>query len=284
MQAGRHRKGEDILGITPFSELPLSNNFMFGEVMRHQKVCKLFLEALLQTKIARIEYINKEQTLADEVNAHGIRMDVYLADADGTRYNIEMQKTSQKGLERRIRYYQSAIDRNFLEKGEDYENLPESYIIFVCDFDYYDLGFASYERESLIRGSDGVPFVDGSHAFILNSQYTKPNAPKEILEFLDYIRTNDDSLSSTGKLLAEAKTMVKKVRNNAEKGVQYMTWAMSMRDAKREGFEEGRTDNLKKTILAISDVFSAEEIAKRLQVSLDFVKSVLASGAAQQGN
>ena len=131
-----------------------------------------------------------------------------------------------------------------------------------------------------------MPFVDGSHAFILNSQYTKPNAPKEILEFLDYIRTNDDSLSSTGKLLAEAKTMVKKgYQSNCRKGgSSIITWAMSMRDAKREGFEEGRTDDLKKTILAISDVFSADEIAKRLQVSLDFVKSVLASESAKREN
>ena len=59
------------------------------------------------------------------------------------------KRPARKGLSAVSGSYQSAIDRNFLEKGEDYENLPESYIIFVCDFDYYDLGFASYERESL---------------------------------------------------------------------------------------------------------------------------------------
>ncbi len=32
--------------ITPLSELPLWNDFMFGQVMRTEKICKLFLEAL----------------------------------------------------------------------------------------------------------------------------------------------------------------------------------------------------------------------------------------------
>ena len=33
--------------IIPLSELPLSNDFMFSQVMRSEEICKLFLEALL---------------------------------------------------------------------------------------------------------------------------------------------------------------------------------------------------------------------------------------------
>ena len=34
-----------------FKNLPLSDRFMFGEVMRNSGICKLFLEELLQCKI-----------------------------------------------------------------------------------------------------------------------------------------------------------------------------------------------------------------------------------------
>ena len=81
--------------------------------MRQPKVCQLFLESLLGKDIARIEYISKQEDLTDDVSGHGIRLDVYLNDAAGTHYDIEMQKTSSKGLERRIRYYQGGIDRLF---------------------------------------------------------------------------------------------------------------------------------------------------------------------------
>ena len=49
--------------------------------------------------------------------AHGVRLDVYLNDENGTHYDIEMQTTNQKDIEKRIRYYQSTIDREVLGKG-----------------------------------------------------------------------------------------------------------------------------------------------------------------------
>ena len=50
-------------------------------------------------------------------------MDVALADADETRYDIEMQTGHAYDLERRIRFYQSSIDRRTLEPAESYRML-----------------------------------------------------------------------------------------------------------------------------------------------------------------
>lgn len=271
---GSHRTARNIM---PLSELPLSNAFMFGEVMRHPEVCKLFLEALFGEKIARISYIGKEHDISDSYLNHGIRLDVYLEDAERTHYDVEMQSTRQGALERRIRYYQSGIDRTLLEKGEDYEELPESYVIFVCDFDYYGAGLACYERVSFIKGQEDIPYVDGSHAIILNSHYTNANAGKDIVEFLDYIRTRNDELPAVSELVQEAKKLVTVVRNDKSKEVPYMTWAMSLRDARKEGEKSA----LITSILAFSDEHSAEELADRLNVSLDFVRSVIASGGKE---
>lgn len=54
------------MGLTPFRELPLSDKFMFGEVMRQEAVCKLFLEELLDCKIATLRFSwTKRWTSAD---------------------------------------------------------------------------------------------------------------------------------------------------------------------------------------------------------------------------
>ena len=63
-----------------FKNLPLSDRFMFGEVMRNSGICKLFLEELLQCKIERIVFAAKEADLSDTVLGHGIRLDVFLAE------------------------------------------------------------------------------------------------------------------------------------------------------------------------------------------------------------
>ena len=103
-----------------FKNLPLSDRFMFGEVMRNSGICKLFLEELLQCKIERIVFAAKEADLSDTVLGHGIRLDVFLADENNTHYDVEMQNTSDS-IEKRSRYYQSVIDRELLKRSMDYE-------------------------------------------------------------------------------------------------------------------------------------------------------------------
>ena len=148
--------------ITPLSELPLHNDFMFGQVMRSEEICKLFLEELLGLDIQRIEFIDRQKDLTDSYEYHGIRLDVYLKDEKGTVFNVEIQADCRHDLPKRVRFYQSGIDRSELPKGADYVVLSESYIIFVCDFDYFHIGKAVGERISLLKGTD-VPYEDGSH-------------------------------------------------------------------------------------------------------------------------
>lgn len=64
--------------ITPLSEFPLKNNFMFGQVMHTEEICKLFLEALLEIEIERIEFLDRQKDFADSYEYHGIRLDMYL--------------------------------------------------------------------------------------------------------------------------------------------------------------------------------------------------------------
>ena len=121
--------------IIPLRELPLKNDFMFGQVMRNPEICKLFLEELLGMKIDRIEYIENQKEISDSYAHHGIRLDVYVRDNTGAVYAIEMQTTDKQDLELRVRFYQGSIDRNELLKGRPYSELSESFVIFICDFD-----------------------------------------------------------------------------------------------------------------------------------------------------
>lgn len=221
--------------IRPLKELGLSDNFMFGEVMSNMKLCKLFLEALLEKPIAKIVNISKERDLADAYTSHGIRLDVYLEDEVHTRYDVEMQCERQDGLEKRIRYYQGGIDRNFLEKGRDYDELPSSYVIFLCNHDYYGAGMAMYRRKCVIEDTD-IPYDDGSHAIILNAKYSCPGkANHDILEFLDYIRTNDSKLSVSGELAKTAIELCEEAKSDSRLEEKYMTLQMAFRDEQRKG-------------------------------------------------
>lgn len=170
--------------IIPFKRLPFRHRFMFAQVMSDPVICKLFLEKLLDIEIDHIEYIDTEKNLENSSRSHGIRLDVYLKDDAGTVYNIEMQVEKATAPLKRPRYYQSQIDRRLLLKGCPYHALPDTFIIFVCDFDYFGAGLAVYERESRVKGTS-IPYEDGSHVYILNSRYKQGNSDQAILESLD---------------------------------------------------------------------------------------------------
>ena len=174
--------------IKPFKDLTLLDDFMFSQVMRQAENIKPFLEAMLEKEIAQVVYIDKQKDLKDGYDAHGIRLDVYLRDEHNTRYDVEVQSYLHTALERRVRYYQSGMDRHALETGADYEELPESYVIFICAQDYFKAGLAVYERESRIKGAPEIGYEDGSHVYILNAEFTQGNANGEILAFLRYLR------------------------------------------------------------------------------------------------
>ena len=238
--------------ITPLSELPLRNDFMFGQVMRTEKICKLFLEALLDIEIQQIKFLDRQKDFTDSYEYHGIRLDVYLKDEKGTVFNVEIQADRRDDLPRRVRFYQSGIDRGELPKGADYADLSESYIIFVCDFDCFHIGKAVGERVSFLKDTD-VPYEDGSHVFFLNSRYTEANASKPILEFLDLVRTNDMEKPYETPLGQMARERIQEVRSDKVLEVSYMTYAQKMMDERRigymdglvEGREEGREEGRK---------------------------------------
>ena len=228
-----------------YKELPLSDDFMFGEVMRRAHICKLFLEALLEKPVARIEYISKQEDISDSYTSHGIRLDVYLKDEKNTVYSIEMQTRAGSFLLKRIRYYQSAIDRHNLVKGEHYTMLPQSYIIIVCTEDPFGCGLALYKRKIIMEGCPDIEYDDGSHVYLLNTECTTPNACEAIMEFLRCIRSNDiDPADYHSSLMKEVCPAIAEVRDDPGKEAEYMTWQTKLMDiehfSKMEGRAEGR--------------------------------------------
>lgn len=114
--------------------LTIKDNFLFGAVMMNEDNCKGLLERVLDIKIDYVR-VSREKSIVYHPEYKGVRLDVYAKDEAQTCYNIEMQVTKKKALGKRSRYYQSQMDMEMLLAGSEYEMLPSSYVIFICDFD-----------------------------------------------------------------------------------------------------------------------------------------------------
>ena len=134
--------------------LTMKDNFMFGAVMSEPENCKGFLEMVLGISIDRVE-IDVERSMIYNPEYKGIRLDVYAKDEHNTHYNVEMQAQRETELGRRSRYYHSQIDMEILLTGVEYAELPDTYVIFVCDFDPFGEGKYRGVSTVILGHSDG---------------------------------------------------------------------------------------------------------------------------------
>ena len=152
-----------------WESLTIRDNFIFSKVMEtNPDLCRRIIEVILDIKIDHIEYLEREQTLQTRLDSKGIRLDVYVK--DGSRsFNLEMQLTDSQSLGKRMRYYQGLIDMDRIGKGQFYDQLGESYVIFICTFDHFKRGLHKYTfRESCLE-ENGLLLGDGTTKVILNA-------------------------------------------------------------------------------------------------------------------
>ena len=248
-------QGKRSAGFVPLSDLPLTENFLFGETMSYEEPCKLFLDAVLKGiggSVGKLVEVSKEKDLSDLKNGHGSRGDVYARNRRRAQFDIEMQMENNDDLFRRIRYYQSALDRQSLKKNHKYKTLTDSFVIFICNFDFLGKGEAMY----VLRQYDettGTPCYDGRLAIILNINYKNPGkASKGLLEFLDYLRTNNCE-KPQGKLMTSVLATLERVRSDGAVEGRYMSYLEKIQrereEAEHEGFQKGiREGALKRAV------------------------------------
>ena len=148
-------------------ELTFKDNFMFAAVMLDEENAKGVVERALGIRVDHVE-VSYEKSIVYNQEYKGIRLDVYLKDDKNRHFNVEMQVANTE-IYKRSRYYHSQIDMELLSTGIDYEQLPESYVIFICDFDPIGLGKYKYTRRQVIEEDLTYNYDDGSYTVFLST-------------------------------------------------------------------------------------------------------------------
>jgi len=239
----------------------IANNFIFYKVMRNNPdICKELLEILLEFKIERIE-MSQEEVVDIDFASKGIRMDVYVKDADGLKaYNIEMQTTDTEELPERSRYYQGIMDVDLLKSGQQYKELKTTYIIFICLDDIFKKGLAKYTFENLCLEDKKTKLGDRTQkVFYICKNYDKllDARQKAFLRMVTQNSSSDDFTQRVGGLVENAK-------RNTQWRQQFMEWDREMAYMRAKGREEGRKEGAQEK--AVED---AVMLIKKYKASLE---------------
>ena len=211
-----------------------TDDFIFFAVMHNRDLCKEMIERLLDIKIDKIEYPKLQHTIKTSQRSKGVRLDVYLKGSNKV-FNLEMQTANSKSLAKRTRYYQSIIDVDMLDKGCDYNELPELYILFICTDDPFDKGLPVYTFNRQCEENGELKLDDGTHIKFYNAKAYMKEQNENIREILEYIDTGKANAEFTEKLQAN----VEQTKSRDKIRSRYMTLELKYRDKMMEGLEKG---------------------------------------------
>ena len=274
-----------MLKIKTWEELTICDNFLFQKVMRNQRICKQLIEKILHIHMTKITFPETEKQIDVNYDSKSVRLDVYVHDDQGRIYDIEMQcSNNDNELPKRTRYYQAMIDMAETEKGQDYQDLKESYIIFICTFDPFKQGKPMYTFRNLCIENKELELEDKTTKIFLNSKGKTETLDTDIAAFLKYV----NGKAAEGTFTKEIDQEVIRVKRHDETRREYMTYERELKQWKRkclaEGLAKGEKKGLakgeekvrKETILNLAQIHMPKEtIAQVTRSSIAYVEEVI---------
>lgn len=244
-----------------------------------------FFSEALDGKIAPVQYIlntilerddlrvlhTEAQVEYKSATRRSIKLDIRAVDTEGRVMDIEIQRAEQGAGVRRARFHSSMIDRTLLAKGDDFEDLVDTYVIFITEKDKFGAGLPLYHVERTIPELNHTVFGDGAHIIYVNGEFRDLENPIGRLMH-DMNCTDADEILNP--LLAEEVRYLKET----EGGRVQMCRAFEeiAFEAAKEAAEKAKHDaNVEAALKMIAlGQMSLETIAQCVNLPLDEVKEL----------
>ncbi|MBM6728243.1 hypothetical protein [Limosilactobacillus ingluviei] len=128
---------------------------------------------------------------------------------------------NEHNLPFRMREYQELMDQEILNIGDDYDKLADypTYVIFFCNFDYYQRGLARYQFEFREKWYPEITAGDLRTMVVFNTKAQDYEHATEIRPFLDMIRGTVDTKD---KFIAAVDAEVQDILADKQREARFM--------------------------------------------------------------
>lgn len=205
----------------------------------------------------------RTQVFVENLLNRSVRLDILATDSTGAKLNVEVQRSDKGAGRKRARYNSSVMDANLLKKGEDFDKLPETWVIFITENDVMGKGLPLYPIERCFLGT-GERFEDGSHILYVNGAYRGDTPIGKLM--------HDFSCTDAADMYYG--TLADRVRffKESKEGIEIMCRAME--DMRNQTLKEGAINSAKRMLA--DGILTLEKIAEYAGLPLDEVKKLKA--------
>ncbi len=220
--ASRYKRYQSIL-----ENLTIMHDIFMRNVFKKQECTEYVLQVIMEMKTLKIRELVIQKDYKNLQGRSAI-LDCVAQDAEGKIYNIEIQQDIGGASPKRARYHTGLMDMNILKAGQNFDELPESYVIFIVRDDVLGRGLPIYHISRIIEENNEA-FQDASHIIYVNSKVQDDTELGRLAHDL-YCRKADDMYSD---ILADRVRELKET----QKGVEIM--CREMDQIYNEGVEQG---------------------------------------------
>lgn len=192
----------------------LDDNLMSNVFDKNIPATELLLKIILERDDIKVISVKGQYHLKNNLHqGRNIILDIHAKDSNGKHYDIEVQRSNDGAHVRRARFCSSMLDTRMLKSSQKFQELKDSYVIFITEHDIFKKGLPIYHLERIIKETR-KDANDGSHIIYVNGSY-KGNNP--IGRLMHDFRTK----KSSEMHFKELGTAIKYFKED-EKGVKQM--------------------------------------------------------------
>ena len=250
----RHR--EDLERLKRFR--PMDDTFMRGLFKDDIPLAQLVLCIITGMPDLTLLTCETQADMKRVTGARSICLDAYATDSRGRKYDIEVQRADSGADPHRARYHSSVMDVENLDEKQDYRELPDTYVIFITEKDYYKSGEPLYVIEHMNR-TLSQPFEDGAHILYVNGEYRGDSALGKLM--------HDFNCTDAGEMNYELLAQKTRYLKENPKGVSEMCKVME--ELRNESYAEGRAEGTFATLAGLvrDGLLSIREASQRVNMT-----------------
>ena len=255
----RNSRYRDIL-----ENLTIMNDVFMRNVLKKQECTEYILQVILKNTDLHVtdQVIQKDYK---NLQGRSAILDCVARDSKGRQMNVEIQQENEGASPKRARYHSGLMDMNTLNPGENFDKLPESYVIFITREDYFGYGLPIYhiDRKIMELKRD---FGDEAHIIYVNAKYRDDTEFGHLMHDLHCKRAQDMYSQVLAKRVQELK--------ETQKGVKIMSHELEK--LYNEGIEKGEMVKAKEITHSLGEMgMPAEKIAQAVKMSVSVVQEWL---------
>ena len=247
----------------------LMSDIFMRNVFKQRECLEYVLQVIMEKQDLRVidQIIQKDYK---NLQGRSAIMDCVARDSEGKQFDVEIQQDNEGASPKRARYHSGLMDMNTLNPGQDFDELPESYVIFITRDDILGYDFPIYHIDRHIKEADDS-FQDEAHIIYVNSRKQEDTELGRLMH--DLHCKNADAMHSP--VLAKRVHELK----DTQKGVELMCHEMEkiysegMESGEKRGIEKGELKKAKETALSLAEMgLPVEKIAKAVNHDVNEVQ------------